>query len=222
MSVKEKKFPLRFTSVLLLIVTVVCAVSVRSGQSRQYYDIPEALDERVAVVDGRELTVRDLMFYVAYEEQRVEQDARIYNPEDTGEYWRAYTNGSFIRSEARNAAMEMAIHDEIFYQIAQSQGVELDETEEQYLANSQYDFWSDLEEEGREKLGVDQESINETMRRIALAEKCQKLYAEIDGCSYESYSFGGEKYQNLLEEHEYEIIEENWNRVHVGSITVNH
>lgn len=222
MSIERKRIPFRFITTITLLVILLFMLSVRYGERRQYYNMPDALDEKVAVVDGRELTVGDLAFYIAYEEQRVEQDAYIYNPEDTGDYWRLYTNGTFVRTEARRVAMEMAIHDEIFYRMAVADGLELDEKEEQYLANSQYDFWSDLEEEQREALGVGLETINETMRRIALAEKRQNLYAQMEGCAYEEYSFSGQKYQELLEDHEYEIIEENWNRVHIGSITVNH
>jgi hypothetical protein len=222
LSIGKGKIRLRFTSVVLLLVTLLCAYALREGQTKDYYVMADALDEVVAEVDGEELTVRDLAFYIAYEEQKVEQDAYVYNANDTGEYWRLHTNGTYIRAEGKSAAMQMAIHDTIFYQMAAETGIGLNEEEQKYLENSQYDFWNDLEEEQQEALAVGQDAINETMRKMALAEKFQNIYAAEQGLSYEEYNLGQEAYETLLADHDYQIIEKNWNRVHFGSITVNH
>lgn len=219
---KDKKFPLRFTSIVLLCVTIAAAVSVRSGSRRAYYTMPEALDKTVIVVDGTELTVQDVAFYIAYQEQQVEKEAYTYNPKDTGEYWRSYTNGTFIRTEAKRAVVQMAVHDEIFYQFAREEGLTLEEEDETYLANAQYDFLSDLGEEGIAALGVSEDVLKESMEKIALAEKSQQLYAKEHGLEFDDYSLGGAAYTQLLEEHDYSVVDENWDRVHFGSITVNH
>ena len=110
----------------------------------------------------------------------------------------------------------------IFYDMACAEGVELDEEEQKRLANSQYDFWSDLEEQEREWLGVSQEVLNESLRKLALAEKCQSLYAQMNNDSMEDYSFEGEKYKKLLETHEVVVEEDIWQHVHFGHITVHH
>lgn len=211
-----------FTTVLIGIVVILAYLIIRTRQKQTYFDFPKALDEVVAVIDQEELTVRDMAFYIAYEEGQVEKDASVYNPEDTGEYWKIFTNSTFVRTEAKKTALDMAIHDEIFYQLAESEGMELDDEEEKYLANTQYDFWSDLGDEQKEALGVGQDVLKESMRKIALGEKYQKLLAAINGEEFEAYSFGGDAYQKLLEEHDCEVVEEVWDRVHFGSITVDH
>lgn len=216
------KGQIRFTSVLLIIVVVVGGISVRLGSQKQYLKFPEALDEVVVTVDGEELLVQDLAFYIAYEEGIVERDAFVYNPENTGQYWKIHTNGVFIRTAAKQTAIDMAIHDEIFYQMAQEDGLTLDEKEEEHLRNTQYDFWSDLEEEQRTAIAVGQDYMNQSIEKMALAEKYQSIYAMMKDKEQEEYAFDGTAYQKLLEEHEVQIHEEVWDRIHFGSITVNH
>lgn len=212
----------RFTSVLLMITIVLAFISLRAGEKRTYLEFNESLDLVAATVDGESLTLKDLAFYIAYEEGEVEKDALVYNPSDTGEYWRIYSNHTFIRSSAKQAALDMAVHDEIFFQMGKAEGIELNSEEEKYLVNSCYDFWSDLEEDQREALGISREVLDESMRKVALAEKYQYLYAEMQGADFETYSFNGEAYLKLLEERTVEIPEEVWERVKFGSITVDH
>ena len=183
---------------------------------------PEALDTVIVTVDDRELVLQDLAFYIAYQEGKIEEEARVYNPEDTGEYWRLHMNDVFLREAGKQKVMDMAVHDEIFYELAVSEGLELTEEEEAHLANDQYDFWSDLEEEQRESLGVSEDVIKESMRKLALAEKYQSLLAAMHDCEVEEYSIDGQAYEQLLEEHTVKVDESVWDRVNFGGITVDH
>ena len=38
-------------------------------------------------VDGEQVTLREMAFYIAYEEGSMEDAAIIYNPDNTDEYW---------------------------------------------------------------------------------------------------------------------------------------
>lgn len=211
-----------FTVVLLAIVAFSGIVCFREGWQRQKLSFPDSLDKVAVIVDGRELTLQDMAFYVAYEEGMIEEEARIYNPKDTGEFWKIFTNHTFFRKKGKQTAMDMAIHDEIFYQLALTEGMELTEEEEIYLSNSQYDFWSDLEENQRERLGIDEDALKESMQKIALGEKYQYLLAEMENSDFEDYSISGAAYQRMLSEHEYEIEDAVWDRVDFGGITVDH
>lgn len=217
---KNQEF--RFSTVTVFLVIILVFIALRTGEQKQYLNFAKSLDRTAAVVDGEELTLRDLAFYIAFEEQQVEKDAYIYNPENTIEYWNLYSNGIYIRKAAKQAALDMAIHDRIFYAMACEEGIELDEQEEKRLANYQYDFWSDLEEEQIAWLGVSREVLNESLRKLAIAEKYQFIYAQIQNDDAEEYSFEAEKYRELLENHEVEVIEETWDYVRFGFITVHH
>lgn len=213
---------LYFTAVLTVIVIAVGILSVRERLRTRDIVYAESLDEVAAIVDGQELTLQDLAFYVAYEEGQMEWVARLYDYSDTGAFWRIYTNHTFLWQAGKDTVMDMAVHDAIFYQLALDEGLSLSEEEEEMLANDQYDFWSDLEEEQRARLGVSEVALDESIRRLALAEKYQYLLSEIEEVEYESYSFQGIAYERLLESHACEIVDSVWDRVPFGSITVDH
>lgn len=95
----------------------------------------------------------------------MEDAAIIYNPDNTDEYWQLYINHTFLREQAKQTVVDMTIHDTLFYQMATAEKITLSEEEEQYLANDQQDFWSDLTEEQRARLGVDEETIDASMQK---------------------------------------------------------
>lgn len=213
---------LRFTAVLVVLVIVLGTASYREQGKRQKLSFPESLDLVVVTVDGEQVTLREMAFYIAYEEGSMEDAAIIYNPDNTDEYWRLYTNHTFLREQAKQTVVDMTIHDTLFYQMATAEKITLSEEEEQYLANDQQDFWSDLTEEQRARLGVDEETIDASMRKMALAQKYQSILAEMEQVDYEDYSIGGTEYEKLLAQHIYELDETTWDRVPFGSITVDH
>lgn len=213
---------LRFTAVLVVLVIVLGTASYREQGKRQKLSFPESLDLVVVTVDGELVTLREMAFYIAYEEGSMEDAAIIYNPDNTDEYWRLYTNHTFLREQAKQTVVDMTIHDTLFSQMAAKEGVVLSEAEEQYLANEQQDFWSDLTEEQRERLSVSEETLDETMRKMALAQKYQSILAEMEQVDYEDYSIGGMEYEKLLAQHTCELDETTWDRVPFGSITVDH
>lgn len=220
MSVKTKK--LRQAAAPAIIAVVLVVLLVREYESRQDLVFAEALDKTAVVVDGYALTLRDMAFYIAYQENKIEASAHIYNAQNTDEYWNIYTNHMFLRAEGKQAVMDMAVHDEIFYRLSEAQGLVLSEAEQEHLANDCYDFWNDLEAEQRERLGVGEEVIAESMRRAALAEKYQSLLAEAEQKGFEEYSYTGEEYEKLQQEHSFEIKSSVWDRVHFGGVTVDH
>ena len=213
------------TTIVLLIAVVISGVYAYRYHQGQKQDIVyrEHLDDVAAVVNGNELTFRDLAFYVAYEEQQVEKQAVIYDPDKPNKYWNVHTNGEFIRVTARKNAMSMAIHDEIFYEMALKESITLSDDEKKSLENSQSDFWSDLEDvDGAARLGVTQEEINAAMEKAAIAQKYQEIYAQLNNADMSDYDFSSGKYKELLEENKYQIKEKMWNRVGMGNVTLDH
>ena len=55
---------------------------------------------------------------------------------------------------AKNA-MQMALHDELFYQMAMEEGLTLDDNDQKHMDNKLEDFWEDLtERQGETALGI--------------------------------------------------------------------
>lgn len=211
----------------VLVVSIIAAVFiviwVMSYDSKKMLVFRDSLDKVVVTVDGKDLTIKEIAFYVAYEETTIEEQAYVYDPEDTGAYWKLHIDGQFIRVAGKQAALDMAIHDEIFYELAQKEGLTLSEEEQVVLNNKESDFWSDLTDEQKEKLGVTEDQIKETITHLALAEKYQNFLAEqsVDD-SYDSYSISGENYQKILDEHSVKVRDKVWDKIDFGSVVVNH
>lgn len=217
----RKKYIL--TLVLAGVVLILGIYSVYESKSRTMLEYPDNLDKVAVTVEGTALTLKDMGFYVAYEESEVESQAEVYEPDDTKKYWNLHIDGEFVKVAARNAAIQMAIHDQVFYDMAVADGIELTEDEQEALRNSQDDFWADLTDEGRNvKLGVEEEDIQYSMFKAAMAQKYQQIYEELQNAEEGDYSFSSDAYQKLLEQKEYEIHKNVWSRVDFGNVTLEH
>ncbi len=221
MVINMNKQAIKFVAVVAAVMVCLVFYALNRGNNRGTVVFNEALDEVVAVVDGDELLVRDVAFYVAYEEGLVEYYAKIYDDENTGAFWNAFTNHTFFRKKAKQSVIEMAVHDKIFYESSRAEDIVLTKEEEQYAADALTDFWSDLSEKQRNALGVTKEEMGETMLKITLAEKYQTYLAAFYEKEFEEYSYTGEAYLELLEEHDYEEGDI-WQRIKFGGVTLNH
>ena len=209
------------TLVLLAALVFAALYGGRSGLNRPRLVYSQSLDEVAAVVNGSRITFRDAAVYVEMEEAQVERAAYEYNPDDPKEYWNIHVNNVFIRVAARNAAIQMAIHDEIFSRMAEADGIVLDDAEEESLARVSADYWSDLEADGKAKrLGVTRADVEAAMRKMAYAQKYQAIYAQMEGASVSDYDFGEAAYEELLKTQKYEIRKDAWGRVDFGNVTI--
>ena len=209
---------------VLVVITAVLLYGMYVGLEKRgiyvYSDHPEAV---AAVVDDREITLGDIGMYVCYIERKVEEDAALYNPENTRDYWNAHINQVQISGEAKRSALGMAVHDSVFYEAAKSQGMELTKEEEIYVENEIRDFWMDLLDVQKENMPVTDEQIEESIRRMALAQKYQKWLAEQNGRRYEEFDWDSYDYEMLFSAaHTQKINEAVWSRVHLGNITLVH
>lgn len=217
----RKKYIITILLAVLLLALLIWGNGAGERRSKLVYR--DALDEVAVTVNGTELTLRDVAFYVAYEEAEVEEQAYEYNPEDTSEYWNVHVDGIYIRVAARNAAIQMAIHDELFYQMATEEEIFLTDEEESACQLMFEDFWSDLlDDDKADRLGVSEEDIRACMYRIALAEKYQSIYAQLQDADYEQYNYGEALYEMLLKEQRYSINKNVWGRVDFGNVTLTH
>lgn len=213
----------RIITIVLLLVLV--GLSIRSfwiKRERENLSIPDSLDQWVLNVDGNELYLRELAFYIGFEEAEVQKQAVAYDSSNPAKYWNLHMDGQFIRLAARNAALQMAIHDEIFYQKAVEEGFELNDEEARLLEGTIQDEWEDLtERDGQEALGITREDMAATLGRIALAQKYQIILAETENLDYTDFDFASPYFEEIREEHSIKINESLWSYIEFGKITVN-
>jgi hypothetical protein len=106
--------------------------------------------------------------------------------------------------------------------MAQEEGLQLDADEEMAVRSKTTDFFMDLLDEQVENMPVSEEDITVSIRRIALAEKCQQQLADREGCSAASYDWDGNAYEQLLEQQELKVNDRIWDRITVGNISLRH
>jgi hypothetical protein len=210
------------TLILFIVALTIVAQSSKGEARGESLIYAESLDRVAAEVNGSELTLREVAFYVAYEEARVQEEALVYDSENPRRYWNARVEGGFVWAVARKTIIQMAIHDEIFCQMAEQDELSLTATEKKLAELTAQDIWDDLcDRGGDEGLGVSRDDITETAERIALAEKYQDIYAEMNDLTYDDYEFTADAYEELLEKQDYSIDENVWNKVGIGTVSVN-
>ena len=215
----------RWIITIILCVLVIALGLFSRWKNRQLapIDYKNSLGKTVFEINGTSLTLRDMAFYVTYEEAEVAKQAIAYDEKDPKHYWNTRLNGTYVRVAARNAAIQMAIHDELFYQMAMEEGIELTEEEEASYRLTEQDFWQDMVDAEKDvRLGVTEQDIAETMHKIALAQKYQEIYAALQNGEKDDYNFSEEAYKQLLEKQKYKINEKVWKRVSFGTITLDY
>lgn len=209
------------TLVLGVLVVIMGWYSFQGRNRREHLDYAQCLDKEAVCVDGQSYSFRETAFYVAYEEKEVQEQAKVYDYEHPDKYWNLHIDGQFIRIAAREAAVQMAVHDMLFYQMALEEGITLSEDDRITLKNYQEDFWADLTDYDKQyRLGVEKEDIMATMEKIALAQKYQAIYAGLTNQDIEDYDFSSDCYTELLKEHKYKINEKLWDRISFGNVTI--
>jgi len=198
-------------TVLCIVLILINVINLRN-QKFKSISFPEVQDEWIVRVDNVEYTAKDIVFYIAYEEGSVEEQAVLYNPDNPNEYWNVHTNGEFIRTSSKKVCMEMAIHDFVLYSLAMERKICLDEEEKAVAKNNAMDFWDDLGEERQPLLRITESELEASVRVVALSEKMQKILADENDKSQVTYAFDGIGYNELLKEHQVEINTEIWNK----------
>lgn len=207
----------------IAIIFIVLSIWFGRDKNKEWLVYADSLDEVAVDVNGQDITLRDMAFYIAYDEMKVEEQAEIYNPEDTSRYWNVATNGVFLRVLSKESVIDKAIHDEIFYRMAVNENIELTDEDKQEIADAQNLFWNSIMYDDKlEKLGVTEDDLNATIRKIGIAQKYQSIYAKEHNKAMEDYDIDAEDYKALLEENEYHIHDDVWDRVQYGEITLEH
>ncbi|MCR5145500.1 MAG: hypothetical protein K6B67_09430 [Lachnospiraceae bacterium] len=209
----------------LIAIALLGAVAISAfvqWNNRQPLSYADNLQENAYTLNGEEVLMSDLAFYIIYEERVVEEDALMYNPENTGDYWNAHIDGQFIRLAAKETVMGMSVHTTFFCQKAKEEGMTLTAEEEEAYRTAVADFYMDLLDEQREKLPVGDEYIFQEMRNIALAEKYQRTLVEKNGGTMASYNWDGFYYKEMLKEQDLKINDKIWEKISIGNITLDH
>ena len=216
-----KKFRVLWIFTLLMLLVAYMGNATRLERERITYH--ESLDMVLVTVQEEDFTLRDFAVYVAHQEAEVQDQAIAYDMNNTRRYWNVRTDMGFISQVARNEAMSMAIHDELFYQLYLDLQMEFSEEELALVQNKTDDFWDDLVDDEKEiRLGIEKEDVYRTMYKIACSQKAQMVYAGILAVDYEDLDYASEEFLDFLSDYDYKVNDKVLNRLDFGNITLVH
>ena len=218
MKIPRTKQEIHFIAGFLIVIALIMLFVTFHDNSFHYLD---HITETLVTVDENDLVLHDLGFYVLYEETLGNDMANTYDSDKPTDFWSKHTNGAFMNGTARRSAIDMMIHDEIFYQMALSVQTSLTDSELLVLEERFQDFLNPITAEQMTAVGMTEDDIHETMEKMAIAEKYMIQYASEHGGYYEEYNITGDAYQKLLTEH---TIKENTyliNQLNFGKISIN-
>lgn len=191
------------------------------------------LEDTVVTVDGRQISLQQLSYYVYTVETQIDQQARIYNPEDPLDYWNTYFNsgveGGYISEMAKDAVLGTCVCDLIYEQMAKEQGCKLTEEEKTSAAEQAEILYAKLSQNQRQKTGLTVELVTEILERKALVVKFAADYFEkVDFAGYSGYreelvSYAGDYYQKeILPLHKVEYNENLVKELSIGRVTTDY
>lgn len=212
----------------VLVIIIIAAIVVFGFLIAIFHDkrteelvYNQSLDLVAVTVEGKDLTLRDLAFYVAYEEKEVQEQALIYDSNNPISYWNIHTNGEFMRVTARNAAVDMMIHDYVYSLEAAESGYSLTEDEENLCASTAADFWSDLSSDQQAALGISEETVYDTCMDIGLSDKYLADLSKESGRNLALYETGGKIWDEKRDGMDIVYNDQVLDRIEMGNITVN-
>lgn len=206
----------------LVAVSIAMIVAAAFYGKRDQFEYTAHKKDVIFTLDGKEYTLGDITYYIARQEYQIEEQAQVYDAKDTNKYWALHINGEFIRLTGKDTALQSAIHDMLFYEMAKEKQITLNDEEKRYAKDSASDLSYDLTDEQKERAGLSDKEIKKMTEKAAVAEKYQEIYAREQERNYGAYDYNGKGYKDLLEEHDLKIEEKLWEKVSFGNVALNH
>ncbi|MCR5784421.1 MAG: hypothetical protein K6G40_02100 [Eubacterium sp.] len=200
------------------------AVTIRSAETKA--DLCDHLDDIIVTVDDEEICLQELSYYIMICEAKINAVAEVYDETDTMAFWNIYTNQTFIRTQAKEAAMNTCVRDCIYSHEADEAGVSLDEDELKEVETYVTECVEGLSYKQKNATQFDEESLTPVIERVYLARKYANMLLESEDFSdYNdtpnvSVDIGGQYYTELYESHEVVINEKLWKKISLGNITI--
>ncbi len=207
-------------SFIIILIFVMISFVACSGARVKETVFSASLDKKAVTIDGTEHLLRETAFYISYEEGIVQDQAIAYNSDNPIEYWNVHMNGNFVKLRAKEECMNMFVHDVIFYEMAEKEGIALTYEETEYALATASDYWADMTDYAKKNLSITENELTETLYKMALAQKYQDIYAELNDSEASDFDVGKPGYELILNEHIIKINGSVWDGLKFGDITI--
>ncbi len=220
---------------VIIILTIVVLLMAALGfeawlDYKNKFVYEEHLDDIVLTVDEKDITLRELGYYVYTVEMQIDKQARIYNPEDPLDYWNTRFNngveGTYISEMARDAVFGTCVCDLIYEQMALDAGYELTQEEKASVSAEAENLYVRMTEQQKKITGLTLElAVEAGMRKALVLKFASEYFNGVDFTGYSGYreelvSYSGAYYkEEILSKHKVIYEMDIYEEMKLGRIT---
>ncbi|MBQ8197811.1 MAG: hypothetical protein IJZ76_00075 [Lachnospiraceae bacterium] len=220
---------------VIIIMTILLVIMAGLGveefiEYKNKFVYAEHLDDVVLSVDEKDITLRELGYYVYTVEMQIDKQARLYNPEDPLDYWNTRFNngvdGAYISEMAREAVFGTCVCDLIYEQMALEAGYELTPEEKDSVKATAEKLYAGMSEEQKSTTGLTLElTVKAGMRKALVLKFASEYFEGVDFTGYSGYreelvSYSGAYYkEEILPKHEVKYETDIYDEMKLGRIT---
>ena len=229
-----KKTIIAIISILAVFVVIGLLIGVILYVKKlNRFEYKDHLDEVVITVDQRNITLREFGYYVYQIEGYAQEQALVYNPDNPVEWWNTHfssgPDSQFVCDYAKDVAVNLCIADEIFYEEAKKQGLELNEDGDEKVKTDTQEMINKMDSVQMSSTGLDEKIISEFKKKQLLSATYAEFlvntidFSEYDEDPYKLINWDGAYYQEeILPKHSVQINDELLGKITFGKITVNY
>ena len=176
-----KKTIIAIISVLAVFVVIGLLIGVILYVKKlNRFEYKDHLDEVVITVDQRNITLREFGYYVYQIEGYTQEQALVYNPDNPAEWWNTHfssgPDSQFVCDYAKDVAVNLCIADEIFYEEAKKQGLELNEDGDEKVKTDTQEMINKMDSVQMSSTGLDEKIISELKKKQLLLTMVRKSH----------------------------------------------
>jgi hypothetical protein len=207
MRIKVKKSSVIAVLLLMLLLIGSIRLSYYQYDHTEEFVFSEHLDETAVEIDGEEIPLQELSYYIMVLEEKIEEMAVVYDEEDPDAFWRIYTNGDFLVNTAEELAMETCIKDNLYTMEAEKIRLTLDEDDETQIEEEVDTLCEEMTDKQKQVTGLDKELLTQIKKKQYLSAKYELLAGE-------------DAYDSVYAAHTVKINTKLWDKVKLGTITI--
>ncbi|WP_455716725.1 peptidylprolyl isomerase [Anaerosporobacter sp.] len=171
---------------LVLMVVLICSMALVAGCSKKDSkkesgttedgtvdtSINYKKDDVALTVDGENITMENMLYYIYSYESQIDYMDQMYKYYFNTGYWdMEVEEGKTIRQDAKDQAMDTAIHYEVLYREALKKDYSLTEDEIKTIEENSASIIQQMTKEQLALTGFTEEAITETQKKWAITDK---------------------------------------------------
>ncbi len=210
---------------VVAIVFIVMMGSLFLNKSREFV-YSRSLSDTVVEIDGEDIALYRLTYYIMIEEEAVNEAAMIYDPEKPWTYWNIYVSNAYVSTSAREITMNYFLRDYVYSRIAIEEGFVLEDSEIEDLKVKARTIYSGLTDK-QVSTHISEEDILTAITEKAYADKYviamakEKKLDITEEVLSAYYGMNSSFFKKTMEAHKVKIKEKIWNQVPMGHVTIN-